>query len=35
VILSMVAYVARLIDRAKLKEINHALLLAGDCTLPT
>jgi HAD superfamily hydrolase (TIGR01490 family) len=27
VILSMLAYVARLIDRAKLKEINHALLL--------
>jgi HAD superfamily phosphoserine phosphatase-like hydrolase len=27
VILSMVAYVVRLIDRAKLKEINHALLL--------
>ena len=26
-ILSMLAYVARLIDRAKLKEINHALLL--------
>ena len=27
VILSMLAYVVRLIDRAKLKEINHALLL--------
>ena len=27
VIFSMLAYVARLIDRAKLKEINHALLL--------
>ncbi|HET7709483.1 MAG TPA: HAD-IB family hydrolase [Sphingomicrobium sp.] len=27
VILSMLAYVTRLIDRAKLKEINHALLL--------
>jgi HAD superfamily hydrolase (TIGR01490 family) len=27
VILSMLAYVARLIDRAKLKEINHRLLL--------
>jgi HAD superfamily hydrolase (TIGR01490 family) len=27
VILSMLAYVARLIDRAKLKEINHHLLL--------
>ena len=27
VLLSMLAYVARLIDRAKLKEINHALLL--------
>ncbi len=27
VALSMLAYVARLIDRAKLKEINHALLL--------
>jgi HAD superfamily hydrolase (TIGR01490 family) len=27
VILSMLAYVARIIDRAKLKEINHALLL--------
>ena len=29
VILSMLAYVARLIDRAKLKEINHRLLLGG------
>ena len=27
VILSMAAYVARVIDRAKLKEINHALLI--------
>jgi HAD superfamily hydrolase (TIGR01490 family) len=27
VLLSMLAYVAKLIDRAKLKEINHALLL--------
>ncbi|HEX8839177.1 MAG TPA: HAD-IB family hydrolase, partial [Sphingomicrobium sp.] len=27
VALSMLAYVARLIDRAKLKEINHHLLL--------
>jgi HAD superfamily hydrolase (TIGR01490 family) len=27
VVLSMLAYVARLIDRAKLKEINHRLLL--------
>ena len=27
VVLSMLAYVARLIDRAKLKEINHHLLL--------
>lgn len=27
VILSMLAYVAKLIDRARLKEINHALLL--------
>lgn len=26
---SMLAYVARLIDRAKLKEINHRLLLGG------
>ena len=29
VILSMLAYVLRLIDRAKLKEINHALLLGS------
>lgn len=29
VILSMLAYVLRLIDRAKLKEINHFLLLGG------
>jgi HAD superfamily hydrolase (TIGR01490 family) len=29
VILSMLAYVARLIDRARLKEINHRLLLGG------
>jgi HAD superfamily hydrolase (TIGR01490 family) len=29
VLLSMLAYVVRLIDRAKLKEINHALLLGG------
>ena len=29
VILSMLAYVVRLIDRAKLKEINHLLLLGG------
>ena len=29
VLLSMLAYVARLIDRAKLKEINHHLLLGG------
>ena len=29
VLLSMLAYVARLIDRAKLKEINHRLLLGG------
>jgi HAD superfamily hydrolase (TIGR01490 family) len=29
VILSMLAYVARLIDRAKLKEINHHLLLGA------
>src|ERR1700751_701877 len=30
VVLSMLAYVARLIDRAKLKEINHYLLLGGQ-----
>ena len=29
VLLSMLAYAARLIDRAKLKEINHHLLLGG------
>ena len=29
VLLSMLAYAARLIDRAKLKEINHCLLLGG------
>ena len=29
VALSMIAYVARLIDRAKLKEINHRLLLGS------
>ena len=29
VILSMLAYAARLIDRARLKEINHRLLLGG------
>ena len=29
VVLSMLAYVARLIDRALLKEINHRLLLGG------
>ena len=29
VVLSMLAYVARLIDRATLKEINHRLLLGG------
>ena len=29
VLLSMLAYVARLIDRARLKEINHGLLLGG------
>jgi len=29
VLLSMLAYVARLIDRAKLKEINHHLLLGS------
>src|SRR5689334_11486530 len=29
VALSMLAYVTRLIDRAKLKEINHRLLLGG------
>ena len=29
VALSMIAYVARLIDRATLKEINHRLLLGG------
>ena len=29
VILSMLAYVARLIDRGELKEINHRLLLGG------
>src|SRR6185369_14761875 len=29
VVLSMLAYVARLIDRARLKEINHALLLGS------
>jgi HAD superfamily hydrolase (TIGR01490 family) len=29
VILSMLAYVIRLIDRARLKEINHGLLLGG------
>ena len=29
VMLSMLAYLARLIDRAKLKEINHRLLLGG------
>jgi len=30
VALSMLAYVARLIDRAKLKEINHRLLLGSN-----
>jgi HAD superfamily hydrolase (TIGR01490 family) len=30
VVLSMLAYVARLIDRARLKEINHRLLLGGS-----
>lgn len=30
VLLSMLAYVARLIDRATLKEINHRLLLGGQ-----
>ena len=30
VVLSMLAYVARLIDRATLKEINHRLLLGGQ-----
>lgn len=29
VLLSMIAYAARLIDRARLKEINHRLLLGG------
>ena len=29
VVISMLAYVTRLIDRAKLKEINHGLLLGG------
>jgi HAD superfamily hydrolase (TIGR01490 family) len=29
VLLSMLAYAARLIDRARLKEINHRLLLGG------
>src|SRR3954463_12394830 len=29
VLLSMLAYVARLIDRARLKEINHRLLLGA------
>ena len=29
VLLSMIAYVTRLIDRARLKEINHRLLLGG------
>ena len=29
VLLSMLAYAAKLIDRAKLKEINHRLLLGG------
>ena len=29
VLLSMLAYVSRLIDRARLKEINHRLLLGG------
>jgi HAD superfamily hydrolase (TIGR01490 family) len=29
VLLSMLAYVARLIDRGRLKEINHRLLLGG------
>jgi len=29
VLLSMLAYLARLIDRARLKEINHRLLLGG------
>jgi HAD superfamily hydrolase (TIGR01490 family) len=29
VLLSMLAYVVRLIDRARLKEINHRLLLGG------
>jgi len=29
VLVSMLAYVARLIDRARLKEINHRLLLGG------
>ena len=30
VILSMLAYVFRLIDRARLKEINHHLLLGSE-----
>ena len=30
VLLSMVAYAARLMDRARLKEINHRLLLGGQ-----
>ena len=30
VILSMLAYVLKLIDRGKLKEINHRLLLGGE-----
>lgn len=30
VVLSMLAYAARLIDRARLKEINHRLLLGGS-----
>src|ERR671920_331367 len=29
VLLAMLAYVTRLIDRARLKEINHRLLLGG------
>ena len=30
VLLSMIAYAARLIDRARLKEINHHLLIGGS-----
>ena len=32
VVLSMLAYVTRLIDRARLKEINHQLLIGRALT---